>query len=229
MAFMDKFGTGQGWLAKAFGKAQPQSNAPVNNTMNANTQVESAFTQPQPQQQFTPNLGQQATPPVQQNTMATQPSDYDMMINQFGEHWGQDKAGLENIMNQIGYHESRGENVYQSSGGPGAGIYQYETGAGQGGMTARNRLAGWYEGQGKEIPSWLNQEGMAEGGFDAAKLTPEQQKMLFLADKRYHPTASLTPEATSNISDWWGRNHWAGAEPGSQEYIDKTSAFRFKG
>ena len=73
MAFMDKFGTGQGWLAKAFGKAQPQSNAPVNNTMNANTQMESAFTQPQPQQEFTPNLGQQTTPPVQQNTMDTNP------------------------------------------------------------------------------------------------------------------------------------------------------------
>jgi len=226
MGFFDKFGSGQGWLAKVLGGQQAQKYAPtepvVNQTMDNALQTNQAFTQPPTnQQQFTPNLGQQQ--PVQ-----PPPSDYDTMISQFGEHWGQDKAGLENIMNQVGYHESQGQNVYQTGGGPGAGIYQYETGQGQGGMTARNRLAGWYQNQGKEVPSWLNQEGMENTGFDAALLTPEQQNMLFLADKRYHPTASLTPEATSDIADWWGKNHWAGATPGSQEYIDKTSDFRFE-
>ena len=267
MGFMDKFGTGQGWLARTFGKKTPQQtpqniHTEVDSTMNDYNKTQSAFTQPTGTEPYAPNLGQYvpqnetmpntspmpniahtptptpntdafSSPPtpgneaVTQNTMATQPSDYDMMISQFGKHWGQDKAGLENIMSQIGYHESKGENVYQSSGGPGAGIYQYETGKDQGGMTARNRLANWYQSQGKELPTWLNQEGMDEKGFDAALLTPEQQKMLFLADKRYHPTASLTPEATSNIADWWGKNHWAGAEVGSQEYQDKISGFRY--
>ena len=153
-------------------------------------------------------------------------SDYDRMMGDFTKHWGQSKEGLENIMNQVSHHESKGENVYQTGGGPGAGLFQYETGAGQGGMTARNRLANWYGGQGMEVPQWLNQEGMDTQGFDAAQLSPEQQKMLFMADKRYHPTASLSPEATSDIADWWGKNHWAGAEVGSQEYTDKIGGFR---
>ena len=96
MAFMDKFGTGQGWLSKTFGNQSQQTPSPVDSTMDMNTKTNSAFTQPQPKQKFTPNLGQQTTP-VEQNTMTTQPSDYDTMINQFGQHWGQDKAGLENV------------------------------------------------------------------------------------------------------------------------------------
>ena len=82
-------------------------------------------------------------------------SDYETMIGQFGKHWGQDQAGLENIMDTISHHESKGQNVYQTGGGPGAGLFQYErnykdpeTGeiVQAGGMTARNRLSGWYTG-----------------------------------------------------------------------------------
>lgn len=75
MGFFDKFGSGQGWLAKVLGGQQAQKYAPtepvVNQTMDNALQTNQAFTQPQPQQQFTPNLGQQTTPPIQQNTMDT--------------------------------------------------------------------------------------------------------------------------------------------------------------
>ena len=151
--------------------------------------------------------------------------DYEKMMGQFGSHWGQTQEGMEGLMDTVSYHESKGKNVYQTGGGPGAGLFQYETGADQGGMTARNRLAGWYGEQGEDTPDWLNQENMDAQGFDASLLDPEQQKMLFLADKRYHPTASLTPEDTSNVGDWWAKNHWAGGEEGSDIYNKRVGSF----
>ena len=151
--------------------------------------------------------------------------DYDTMMDDFSTHWGQTSEGLEGIMGDISHHESKDKNVYQTGGGPGAGLFQYETGAGQGGMTARNRLEQWYQNKGIDSPNWLNQENMNEKGFDASLLNPEQQKMLFLADKRYHPTASLTPDATSNMGDWWAKNHWAGGEEGSDIYNKRVSSF----
>lgn len=168
-----------------------------------------------------------ATPVAQEapDVAAKGPSDYDTMMGDFGGHWGQTSEGLEDIMGKVSHHESKGKNVYQTGGGPGAGLFQYETGAGQGGMTARNRLSQWYGTQGKDSPDWLNQQNMDTEGFDASKLNPEQQKMMFMADKRYHPTASLTPEATSNMGDWWAKNHWAGGEEGSDIYNKRVSSF----
>ena len=162
-------------------------------------------------------------------------TDYEKMIAQFGKHWGQDQAGLESIMDTIAHHESKGKNVYQTGGGPGAGLFQYErnyrdpkTGemVQAGGMTARNRLANWYTSQEMDTPEWLIQEGMDEAGFDASLLSPEQQKMLFLADKRYDKTASLTKDATSDIANWWAKEHWRGGEEGSDIYNERVSSFK---
>tara|TARA_R100000458_G_scaffold57839_1_gene64700 strand:+ start:568 stop:1191 length:624 start_codon:yes stop_codon:yes gene_type:complete len=155
-------------------------------------------------------------------------TDYEKMLSQFGAHWQQTPEGMEDLMNKIGHHESAGTmdpTIHQYGGGPGRGIFQYETGADQGGMTARNRLATWYGEQGLDIPDWLNQENMDVEGFDASMLSPEQQKMLFLADKRYHPTASLRPDDISDVGDWWAKNHWAGGEEGSDIYNQRVSSF----
>ena len=152
-------------------------------------------------------------------------SDYNKMMKDFGGHWGQTQEGLEGIMDKVSHHESKGKNVYQTGGGPGAGLFQYETGAGQGGMTARNRLEKWYGAQGMNTPDWLNQENMSTAGLDASKQAPEQQRMLFMADKRYHPTASLSPEATMDLGDWWAKSHWAGGEEGSDIYKKRVSSF----
>ena len=152
-------------------------------------------------------------------------TDYETMIGQFGEHWDQDQAGLEDIMGKVSYHESKGKNVSQEGGGPGKGLFQYESGAGQGGMTARNRLANWYKGQEMDAPDWLTQEGMGEHGFDASKLSEEQQRMMFLADKRYDKTASLTKDATSDLGNWWAKEHWRGGEEGSDVYNERLGSF----
>ena len=158
-----------------------------------------------------------------------QASDYDEMMNDMMGQYGRTREDLEGIMNKIGHHESAGTmdpSIHQYGGGPGRGIYQYETGANQGGITARNRLARWFKSKMKDIPEWLSQENMDTEGFDASKLTPEQQNMLFLADKRYHPTASLSAEDTSDLSGWWARNHWAGGNVGTDLYDKKVAAFQ---
>ena len=76
-----------------------------------------------------------------------------------------------------------------------------------------------------DTPDWLNQEGMGESGFDASKLSSEQQKMLFMADKRYDKTASLTKDATADLGNWWAKEHWRGGEEGSDVYNKRVSSF----
>ena len=155
-------------------------------------------------------------------------ADYNTMIEQFGDWWGQDQVGMEDLMDKIAHHESAGtmdSSIHQYGGGPGRGLFQYETGANQGGMTARNRLASWYEGQGIDTPDWLNQGDMENIGFDASLLDEEQQKMLFLADKRYDETASLRPDKVKDTANWWAKHHWKGGEEGSDIYNKRVSSF----
>ena len=154
---------------------------------------------------------------------------YEELLNSVSSHYGSSPELLENSMDRIAYHESKGKNVYQEGGGPGAGLFQYERTFkdddgvyGQaGGMTARNRLAGFF---GDNVPDWLNQEGMnnPEIGFDASRLTPEQQKMLFLADKRMTPGVEMTPEHLSDLPKFWATSHWKGPE---SQYEDRTASF----
>tara|TARA_R100001530_G_scaffold65685_1_gene47006 strand:- start:838 stop:1452 length:615 start_codon:yes stop_codon:yes gene_type:complete len=165
-------------------------------------------------------------------------ADYSAMIEQFGDWWGQDSTGMEDFMSKIAHHESGGTMnplIHQYGGGPGRGLFQYEKTfkdkegnyAQAGGMTARNRLAGWYEEQDADVPAWLNQEGMEDPsiGFDASLLDEEQQKMLFLADKRYDETASLRPDKIKDTANWWAKHHWKGGEEGSDIYKKRVSSF----
>ena len=151
---------------------------------------------------------------------------FDLAMHAAKNQWGMTEDEISTFMRKIEFHESKEDHTEkQIGGGPGRGIYQYETGANQGGITARNRLARWFKSKMKDIPEWLSQENMDTEGFDASKLTPEQQNMLFLADKRYHPTASLTPEATQDVGKWWAKNHWAGGEEGSDIYNTRVASF----
>ena len=155
-------------------------------------------------------------------------ADYSTMIEQFGDWWGQDQAGMEDLMDKIAHHESAGTmdpSIHQYGGGPGRGLFQFETGANKCGMTERNRLASWYEGQGIDTPDWLNQGDMENIGFDASLLDEEQQKMLFLADKRYDETASLRPDKVKDTANWWAKHHWKGGEEGSDVYKKRVSSF----
>ena len=175
--------------------------------------------------------------PVTEDPGANQPlptppqGDYNTMMSQFGEHCDQTPEGMDDIMNRIAFHETGPDDRYasdisQTSGGPGKGLFQFESGQGAGGMTARNRLARWYQEQGKDAPEWLTQEGMAETGFDASQLSPEQQKMMFMANTRYHPEASLKGVSGDNLTDYWQKYHYAGGEDKTELFGESMEAYR---
>ena len=168
-------------------------------------------------------------------------SDYQKMMAQFGEHWQQDDAGMEDIMNRVAFHETGPHERYaadiaQQGGGPGRGLFQFETGAAGGGMTARNRLANWYTrskdrggygGTRADIPEWLNQANMGEQGFDASQLSPEQQKMMFLATTRFNPNPQATLKGVSgdNLTDFWQDHHYAGKKDKSKIFGESMEAY----
>ena len=152
------------------------------------------------------------------------PTDYEEMVQEFGDRWKTDESSMTDFMNKISYHETDGTldpKMHQYEGGQGRGLFQYEMGKDKGGMTARNRLEDWYQMHDKEVPEWLMQNNMDEIGFDASRLTDEQQRMLFLADKRFMKDARLDPESTQDAGEWWANYHWKGTDDKRGERIKK--------
>ncbi len=136
------------------------------------------------------------------------PSNYTQMLGEMAERYKQTPQTLEDLMNRIAFHESAGGNptLHQYGGGPGRGLFQFEAGEAQGGATAMNRLQRYF---GENAPDWTQYD--SSEGVDAAKLSPEQQKMLFMANLRYHPEASLTGVTPENLGEsFWAPYHWAG-------------------
>ena len=138
---------------------------------------------------------------------------------------------VNSILDQIKQVESNVSNIKQFGGGPGRGFYQFEktmkNRKGEyvqaGAMTARNRLSNLYKELGIEIPNWLNQEGMRDAriGFDAMRLTEEQQDSLLIADLYYKKVRGksgygnkLIKEAleSNDARNLWVHAHWAGPE-----------------
>ena len=170
--------------------------------------------------------------------------DLESMIGESSGRYGSSGEEISNLMNRIAHHESAGTNnpeLQQYGGGPGRGLFQFEqtykdpkTGEyGQaGGMTARNRLAEYYKMQGEESPGWLMQEGMdnPEIGFDASRLSPEQQKMMFIANTRMGAGGNFNPENIKDTDEWWAKHHWAGSESDKDARLEefKTSMGSYK-
>ena len=140
-------------------------------------------------------------------------------------------------MNKIAYHESAGTmdpTIHQYEGGPGRGLYQFEIDRpgqydaqgneyiNQGAATAAQRLVNQlgYE------PEFL--QGFAESGYDASKLTPEQQQILFLGNILQMPNKPngedrvlanfAGVDTDEELADYWAQYHHAGTELGSDEY-----------
>jgi hypothetical protein len=125
------------------------------------------------------------------------------------EQWNVSEEQIMENMNKIAFHESKyGTDKYtpiQEGGGPGRGMFQYETGEDQGAETAINRLIN----QLGYVPDFL--EGIGEKGYDISGLTPEQQQSVFLADKLKDETASFKDVDTlGEVAEFWVDEHWAG-------------------
>jgi hypothetical protein len=143
--------------------------------------------------------------------------DYDTLTKILADvgsegRWNQDPETILNAMTKIAHHETGGTldpTQKQFSGGPGRGLYQYETGEGKGAHTAMNRLYNYY---GQDIPEWASQVNK-ENLWDVSSLTPEQQSILFLADKSYDKTANMRDiTEEGGVQDFWLKEHWAGQE-----------------
>jgi hypothetical protein len=167
-------------------------------------------------------------------------NDYYELLNRAASQWNMDPSQIEEHMNKIAFHESKyGTDKYapiqisdktESGYGPGRGMFQFETGAGQAGETAAIRLKRILG----ETPSWLN---ITEKGFDASQLSEEQQKMLFLANymgkenpEGYGPdnphlmSSGLSGVTSENLPEWWAQHHWAGLEDEKAEKIRRFSS-----
>ena len=155
-------------------------------------------------------------------------SQYDQMLGNMSSRYGQNESGMEDIMDRISYHETgpgsrMDPSTVQSGGGPGRGLFQFESGEGQGGATAMNRLKRYFAENQMDAPEWTNYD--ASQGVDASQLTPEQQKMMFMANVRYHPTASLEGVTGDNLSEFWQKNHYAGGEDKRGIFNDSMAAY----
>ena len=152
------------------------------------------------------------------------------MLSKF-EKSGATQEKINQITNIIGTLESQNQNIAQSGGGPGRGLYQFETGEGQGFETALNRIKRMYTEKkhlGKDkYPSWID-KAMKHG--DATKLTPAQQKELLIADlymKAGSDEKLIGAFSEGNIKDLWLDMHWAGKaedRPSKSAYYDSVMA-----
>ena len=148
-------------------------------------------------------------------------SPYTAMLENISERYGLSTDELEDVMSRVAFHEtgpkqrmepSAIQEVYegrQRVPGKGRGLFMFEGGSEEGAATAMKRLQQHYKDTGQDIPAWAT--FYAREGVDASQLTPEQQKMMFMANVRYHPAASLAGVTPENVGEkYWAPFHWAG-------------------
>lgn len=176
--------------------------------------------------------------PANQNQQAIvkeqgeQLSPYKQMLGNMETRYGQSPEQMEDIMNRVSYHETgpgsrMDPTTTQVSGGPGRGLFQFDIGDAQGGMTAMRRLRQYFKDQGQDsYPKWT--EFDPRQGVDASKLTPEQQKMMFMANTVYHPSSSFKGLNSDNLGDWWQNNHYAGPKDKRGIFNESMAAYNLK-
>jgi hypothetical protein len=139
-------------------------------------------------------------------------NDYSSLLAKASEQWELDPSQIEDYMDRIAFHESKGDvdaiqMLNDGTHGDGRGLFQFEIGKGRGGQTAGQRLINTLGYK----PDWVN---FTDDGFDASVLNKEQQKMLFLANylKKPGESSGMKGLTQEGLTDWWLRNHWAGTE-----------------
>ena len=150
------------------------------------------------------------------------------LLGQAESNWGMDEAAIQDAMAKIAFHESKyGTPEYtpmqisdeSSSGyGPGRGLYQYEIGDKEGAHTAINRLISFNESRGNQYDISFLDSMIKNKSYDFSELTPEQQNMLFLADKLQDSTANMGKYdinkdrvlSDKELAGFHADEHWAG-------------------
>lgn len=158
---------------------------------------------------------------------------YEEMLALMADRYEQTPETLEELMNIIAFHETGPQQRMQSDamqigGGPGQGLFQFEAGPNQGGATAMQRLRNFlmFAEEGPKLsqdmlPAFTNFD--RKKGVEAAMLTPEQQKMMLLADYREKLGASLKGVTPETLPEFYQDYHYAGDEnriPAFKESMD---------
>ena len=175
------------------------------------------------------------------NMMETGLDTYSRVMNIALSHAKVDQQQIEELMDKIAYHETDGTmstDIHQYEGGPARGLFQYEMALGRplnksGARTAMNRLYKVLGGvlpaedskqQARDpinMPDWMKpyfkrnkyEDYEAEGEVDFSKLTAEQQKTAFLADKikdERDGKRAISEIGMDRDSKWWSLYHQKG-------------------
>lgn len=161
------------------------------------------------------------------------PSEFDKFLSHTIKKKGGTADQYGDLMNSISFHETgpqqrlmpnavqlvqRGDTL--SPDGPGRGLFMFEVGDSQGGITAVNRTYKEYKDAGMDIPDFL-QEAYKLKSIDLSKYTPEQQQILFLGNYLQHPKADFSKVMNGDQSydDFWFSYHQAGGEDVRKERV----------
>lgn len=159
---------------------------------------------------------------------------YDAMLADMASNYKVKGSDIEDLMKKVAWHESKGkadavqkvvigtydDGSTQFGEGPGRGLFQYETRGGGGsgaGQTAMNRLHNYYDMMGEDAPDWAQRP---YEDLDVSKLSPKQQKMLFMANHRMSNDGNFRANEIANPAEWSAKYHWRGSPAKEQEYID---------
>ena len=158
------------------------------------------------------------------------------LLSKAESNWGMDEAAIQDAMARMAFHESKyGTPEYtpiqisdkSSTGyGPGRGLYQYEIGDQGGAHTAINRLISFNDKSGNKYDVSFAQDMLDNKSYDFSQLSPEQQNMLFLADKLRDPTANMGTYDFNNdgilsneeLAGFHADEHWSGYG-GAEDFI----------
>ena len=140
---------------------------------------------------------------------------------------------LSSLMDSIAFHESKytafPDNNYtpkQIGGGPGRGVYQFETSKGSNdGLISAKRLKNYLTKIDVVIPKWVDRLSKQDS-VDASMLSKDQQDLLFLGKYMEHPTANLANVFSGRQSqaNFWGKYHNAGASPNIEGFNNDNAA-----
>jgi len=144
----------------------------------------------------------------------------------YSEKFGIESYKLDEMARSFSMVESDNRNIEQIGGGPGKGLYQFESKhKNKEGktvapfQTALNRTERLYKQKGVDVPKWLLD---AREHDSAMKLTTGQQKEVLLSDlymkKGSDPFIKKAFES-NDFKDLWLKFHWAGPQ---SEYMDRA-------
>ena len=145
------------------------------------------------------------------------------------------KEELLNIMDRIGYHESKNNPKqisiidYDKNKNPifgnDKGMFQYGAGKNNSAWTASNRLKAVLNKRDLEHPAWL--DTLAQNNYDMSTLSKEKQQILFMADKlKREGNPMQGVDEPDELLDFWLNNHWQGASIFPNKVEIRTNSFK---